>query len=149
MRAEELFEAANNRLVIRKMSNKEAQKYHRMSPIPSHWHSYGAFKGKEIVGGYICEYTNLHRYLPTNSDIDDVSIVYLSDLGVEDEHRGKGIGAKLLKNFIKKDKSKMHVLITDRDSKSYPLYIRNGFVDVGDSVYGGKSAVLVHKDDLK
>lgn len=110
--------------------------------------THGLVANKEIVGEYTYSMERLGDYLRGSSSTQKVH--YLADLYVEEKMRGRGLGARLLKQFKRiAPRNIPYMLITDKGSKSYPLYVREGFVDVGISIYGNNSRVLIFKRDRK
>ena len=80
---------------------------------------------------------------------DRMYVMLLSDLFVDEDKRGNGIGSNMIRRFITQSQIKgmIATIITDVDSKAYPLYVRLGFTDIGVSKHGGKSRVLAYLVD--
>lgn len=136
MKIKDLFEAAieNQKRKIRKLKSKWYTADNETRYGYGAWAEYHARVGemREFLKGGGAE-----------------KVYFLSDLAVEEPFRGNGIGTQLLNKFVNDAfrKKLPAVLASDPNTKAYPLYIRNGFVDVGKYVKGKNTRVLVKNGD--
>lgn len=115
-----------------------------LPPLIPNTKMHGVKENGRVIGEYTYSIVSMDKVLKGGDPSQRVH--YLADLFVEPDRRGEGIGKSLLTRFKEQTPRNIpYLIVTDRKSKSYPLYIREGFVDIGSSVYGGQSRVLKYE----
>lgn len=97
-----------------------------------------ALSDEQIVGALLCLPLKFDKDLPDSisSQYDVENCIYIAELMVDEKHRGKGIGKKLMIDFQKEmNRDKFHdifIRVWDQNALALSLYQKMGFVPVAE-----------------